>query len=259
MAKTPQAASQDDLNLASAVLQGEPDAMERFRLRFQPALEGTLAARCKDPATKPAITEVAIELLGDCLVQPNSPSETPAQPVSLLRKYLHPAPAADGTPKIVGPLEAWLRRVALNRLMDWIDEHELDLKELDERTTAASGEESGSQDDEETSAAEGARESDVIPLVRDALEKGFAAAAKDEPLGLVSLRLVWLFGIQRRQLAVAWRRHQANVTVPMDAAMDCIRKKTLRHIRSTDPLLSLRWRDLLAICAKYPEIIRGPE
>lgn len=247
-----------DVELADAVIAGDERAKSEFLNRFQAVIEMSLAKRAKDPATKPAINEITNEVLGDCVsTRGEGSAEAHSNSVSLLQKYRQPSKISSG--KEPPPLAAWLRRVAINRFHDWLVDHEL-LGQSQDGSFVSSDDDNGDDIDavtEEFDPVAASRNDDLVDLVRESLSKGFEEAARQNPVGLVCLRLVWLHSIQRNWLGVAFNRHQANLTTRMNDAMNSIRRGTLAHLRSVDPLVSLTWDDLRAICALQPGLIQG--
>lgn len=247
-----------DLELATRVVAGDPTAQKVFIETYKGLIEGTLSKRARDPATFPAVEEVTLEILGDCLKRPLEGDDRSASGRSLLEKYL--TPPITNRYATRGPLAAWLRLVAIRRFHDWLDKNGMSGRSIDISAGADDSEDSESDNGPEAEPfdpTEAGRDLDLMSLIREALKVGFEAAGRENPLGLVSLRLFWLYGIQKKRIAVAWRRHQANLTPKMEEAMAIIRYETLRHIRLNDPTLELSWDDLRAVCALHPELIGG--
>jgi DNA-directed RNA polymerase specialized sigma24 family protein len=221
-----------DLNLANKALSGDELAAEVFVGRFWPDLERHLVERCRhgDARSIEKAREIAADVISDCFGAKNRPRGE-----AVLLKLYHGQ----------GPLNVWLRGVALARLKSWWASREFGgMVSLPEAELGLDRYSNRSQADPE-----------VVKILRIALENAFRQV---EPYQLLFLRLVYLHGVRRDHIARSWGCHPAKITRDTGAAVQKIRKCTLQYLKVLDSAIELRWEDCQAICDQDEELLSGP-
>lgn len=184
-----------DTGLKDSVLAGLAGAAELER-RFRKPLERLLVGRCGrgDGRSQEKAVEIVGEVLAECY----------AKSPSLLEKW-------QGTDN----LEAFLRQVAVRRLMHWWDSAEQRRVEVD---SGARVMETHAEENAETVSGE------EMELARTALREGVAVAAREGAEGLVFMRLKGIYGVEQRALAKCWQHHESQTSRRIAEAMNRIRE-----------------------------------
>jgi RNA polymerase sigma factor (sigma-70 family) len=132
-----------------------------------------------------------------------------------------------------GSMEAWLYRVAINRLIS---------RQRRERLMECLGMEAlESLPCEDSREMEGALQGIVSNALREAIES----------LPARTRLLLWLrhgFGIPQNRLCVCWRSTPSKLSRALSSARDAVRERTLETIQSAEPGLQLQWQDISGAC-----------
>lgn len=127
------------------------------------------------------------------------------------------------------PLDAWLMRVAANRMVSaW-------------RRTAVRHQEPPQRALE----AQPVEDSAMRELVSQALR---GALASLEPQDRVLLWLRHGFGVPQKRLCVSWRCSAAEMSRMLSRAREFVRRRTLAAVSRVEPGLNLGWEDICAAC-----------
>lgn len=133
-----------------------------------------------------------------------------------------------------GPIDGWLLRVAINRLIS---------RQRHERLIESAGvEEIDSLPCENSQEMEGALHGIVSQALRGAIES----------LPAESRLLLWLrhgYGITQNRLCISWRSTPSKLSRTLSTARGAVRERTLRSIESAEPGLHLKWQDIFGVCA----------
>jgi DNA-directed RNA polymerase specialized sigma24 family protein len=224
-----------DLELAESALDGDPLAAVRILAMLRaPALAAFLKGR---GASETEAADIIGNLCGDCF----GGERKKGGMHRLLGRY-------NGT----CPLPAFLRRVAVNRLIS--------LK----RRQALFREPGGGAED---AGAPGARrvplaiepgideapgtDEEIIPLLRDALHRAFAAVDAEK---LLLFRLIHFHGVPQKRVAGIWGWHESKVSRAMDSLRAELKGAILAEIRRRDAWLDLQWDDFIGLCAESNEL-----
>ncbi len=232
----------DEMALVQAILRGNRVAGDAFARRFRDSLIQWLSTKCdaKDGRSRERVVELVDQILAECIAGDPDRGREP-----LLAKF-------GGR----GSLEGWLRRSVHCRLISWW--RSLEYRAVQTESSLVAGE-----DDENPLETRLATTSDVYleetiaKVLRDALLFGFRRAEREEPLGLVFLRLASLHGIQKQRLALAWNRDPAQAGRRITKALDLIRVSAREYVRAVDPYLDLEWADYLKVFESYPRLLHG--
>jgi DNA-directed RNA polymerase specialized sigma24 family protein len=229
---TPAVSYLEDLTMARDALSGDEQAAGVFVERFRPDIERYLAARCRHGDTRSIekSREIAVDVISDCFGAKDRPRGE-----DILLKLYHGQ----------GPLNVWLRGVAHARLKSWWVS-----KEFGGTISLPDGEEGC----EPHSANNSAADPEVVNILRIALESAFRQV---EPYQLLFLRLVYLHGVKRDHLAKIWGCHPAKIGRDAAAALEKIRKRTVRYMKLLDPSIELQWEDCRAICEQHADLLHG--
>jgi len=215
----------EDFAFAESCLAGDAAALAELRSRCQPVLVQRVIS---NGATQSQAEDVVADILEECI-----PGEGQR---SLLLKF-------GGR----SSLPTWLTSVAVRR---WIDSarREKKRKEL----APVNDEGSGNDFDALPAEAERGLESDLLQMMRAALQDAFAQCPPEE---MLMLRLVYLHGVGQREIAHAWGWHESKVSRALGKAMQEIAGRTLAQIRSIDAGLKLEWQDFLDVCRTTPDLL----
>jgi len=232
----------DEMKMVLAILRGDVAAVERFAKRFRDPLISWLTSKCdaKDGRSREKAIELVDQLIGECVAGDFEKSKAP-----LLSKFAGR-----------GSLEGWLRRSVRCRLISW-------WRSLEYRSEQTESSLSTGEDDENPLDTRLATSTDVYSeeaiaeVLRDALQFGFKQAEREEPLGLVFLRLSSLYGIQKQRLAQAWNRDPAQAGRRITKALELIRDGAQDYVRAVDPYLDFEWSDYLKVFETYPRLMHG--
>jgi RNA polymerase sigma factor (sigma-70 family) len=213
----------DDRLLAQRCQEGDRDALGELRERLHPTLQRILLAR---GASQTEVEDLLGDMWGDCVA---GDDEKP----SLLEKFSGKC-----------SLQSWLTTVATNRLID--------RKRRDKRRGDAGNVHGKDGETDFFERVEGpARaivENELTALLRDSLQKGFAACPAE---GLLMLRLVYLHGFSQREVATLWNCHEAKISRHLNQALERIEKETLAAVKAADPWLKLDWQDFIDLCQTH--------
>jgi DNA-directed RNA polymerase specialized sigma24 family protein len=150
------------------------------------------------------------------------------------------------------PLPAFLRRVAVNRLIS------LKRKQVLWHELAAAVDDSDDGGARRMIAAGGTAESDapgadekIIPLLRDALHRAFAAVDAEK---LVLFRLIHSHGVPQKRVAGMWGWHESKVSRAMEALRGELKDAILAEVRRRDAWLELKWEDFIGLCAESNQL-----
>jgi DNA-directed RNA polymerase specialized sigma24 family protein len=237
-------ASPDDaeMSLVRAILAGDGDAGDTFARRFRDPLVAWLSTKCdvKDGRSREKAVDLVDQFLAECVAGDAARGKLP-----LLAKF-------GGR----GSLEGWMRRSVRCRLISW-------WRSLEYRSELTESSLVSGEDDDHPLETRLAATSDVhaepavAEVLRDALLHGFRLAEREEPLGLVFLRLASLHGIQKQRLAQAWDRDPAQAGRRITKALELIRSGAQDYVRAVDPYLELEWTDYLRVFEVYPRLLHG--
>ncbi len=144
-----------------------------------------------------------------------------------------------------GNLEAFLSRVALNRLIDFKRRQRFrgQLPGKYGRADVRGGGDPFDQLPGESGVTPG--EDRLIDLLRQALLTSFSHCDPEE---LLILKLVGFAGVGQERVARIWGWSQSKVSRNLSATIESVRAETLRHVRRADPWLELEWDDFINLC-----------
>ena len=232
--RTPTASYQGDLNIVRGALAGDEQAARVFVERLRPDIERYLAGQCRrgDTRSIEKSREIAADVISDCFGAKDRPRGE-----DILLKLYHGQ----------GPLNVWLRGVAHARLKSWWVSKDfvgtLSMFATEERR-------------EHHSSRCCVTDLEVAQILRAALESAFRQV---QPYQLLFLRLLYLHGVKRCDLARIWGCHPAKIGRDAAAAVGKIRKLTVQYIKLLDPSIELRWEDWQAICDHHAGLLHGME
>ncbi len=89
-------------------------------------------------------------------------------------------------------------------------------------------------------------ESALVTLLRESLGNAFERCDAET---FVMLQLVHIHGVSQREVAASWGISEFKICRQLSKAMRQIREDTLALLRARDPLLRLKWDDLVDICS----------
>ncbi|MEM8953423.1 MAG: hypothetical protein AAGD22_04650 [Verrucomicrobiota bacterium] len=146
-----------------------------------------------------------------------------------------------------GSLEAFLTRVAVNRLIDF---------KRHQRFQAAppGGEDGGGMDDLPSGEGEqeGVGEDGLVEVLRGALARAFESS---DPETLVMLQLVGVHGINQERVAEVWGWSQSKVSRQLGSLTSELREKTLEEVKKLDPWLEIQWEDFVSLCRSCSDFL----
>ncbi len=232
----------EEFQMVQGILRGESAAAERFTKRFRDPLISWLSSKCdaKDGRSREKAIDLVDQLIAECVAGDSEKGKGP-----LLSKF-------GGK----GSLEGWLRRSSRCRLISWWRSLEY-RSEQTESSLITSDDDDSPLDTRLAVSTDVYTEEAIAEVLRDALLFGFRQAEKEEPLGLVFLRLSSLHGIQKQRLAQAWNRDPAQAGRRITKALELIRDGAQEYVRSVDPYLDLEWSDYLKVFEAYPRLLHG--
>ena len=178
----------------------------------------------KRGATKEEAEEIQAELAKGCFT--DTPDQ--GQLYGLLAKYSGKA-----------PLDAYLNRVALNRLISLKRRKKLETVSIDEKG------------EEERLSVQGARgpgvecEDEVVELLKRAVREAFAEV---DQRSLVMLRLVQSYGLSQKRVGQVWGWNESMISRQMANLLVQLRESVIENVRSRDAWLHLEWEDFIALC-----------
>lgn len=206
-----------------APAEAEREALSALRHQYHSALVTALVARGASPTEA---EDLLADLWGDCV---NRGDDQP----SLLQKFSGKC-----------PVQSWLLTVATHRL--------LDLKRRQRhRGELANDDRARADDFDRLPAAMGASvgaEGMLLDLLRESLRSAFARCSAET---LLMLRLVYLNGLNQREIARMWGWHETKVSRALSQAMTQLETITLQEVRQRDPWLQIDWPDFLELCESH--------
>jgi RNA polymerase sigma factor (sigma-70 family) len=216
----------EDQELVQRALAGDEDAAGVIRTPERTShLERILVSR---GATASEAKDVVADLWADCFGSSGGRA--------LLTKF-------NGK----GALEAFLTRVAVNRLIDFKRHQRFQL--------APPGGGEGDGMDEMPAAGqdyEDLGEDGLVEVLRGALTRAFESS---DPEALVMLQLVGMHGINQERIAEAWGWSQSKVSRQLGALTSQLRSKTLEEVKRADPWLDIQWDDFVALCRSCSDFL----
>lgn len=222
---------QSDCDLVAAALDGDTTACSQIS---NDETTGWLhAVLVKRGASATEAADITADLMADCFgAKKGKPP--------LLEKY-------NGK----GKLRAFLTRSAINRLIDFKRhqkfEGQLPSKNIDSPPTdefdMLAGEEAAEPEQDQ-----------LVDLIRDALLHAFA---KCDPLHLVLMRLVVVYGVRQDLVGNLFGWSQSKVSRAISAVMHTIKDETMAEIKRADPWLELEWEDFTNLCRSSTGFLVG--
>jgi RNA polymerase sigma factor (sigma-70 family) len=196
---------------ASSAPKSDEDFLSLLDRDLRPRMIASLKSR---GASRDLAEDLVSEILSECVAE---------SPHNLLGRF-----------KGQGPIDGWLLRVAINRLISRQRRERLmepaEIKELDSLPC------------ENSQQMEGALHGIVSRALRGAIES----------LPAESRLLLWLrhgYGIQQNRLCTCWRSTPTKISRALSSARDTVRERTLRSIQKEEPGLHLEWQDISGVCA----------
>ncbi len=234
-------AIEQDFKLVQSIVKGDTGAGDEFAERFRDSLVGWLCSKCdsNDGRSREKAVEIVDQLIAECVAGDLAKNKPP-----LLTKFAGK-----------GSLEGWLRRSSRCRLISWWRSLEYRSEQTESTLTT---EDNDQPLETRFAASEGIHtEPAIAEVLKDALIYGFGEAQKQEPLGLVFLRLSSLHGVQKQRLAQAWERDPAQAGRRIAKVLDLVRTSAQDYVRAVDPFLRLEWEDYLKVFEAYPRLLHG--
>lgn len=213
----------DQFNLEEC-LQGDTGALELLRDKYQRFLVSMLISKGASPSEA---EDVVADLWGNCVGDAEGGS-------SLLSKY-----------RGRSPVKNWLATIAIRRFYDFRRKNRTWL------TTRHSDETESQMAPRATALPDPIRESALTCLLRDSLEKAFAACP---PETILMLRLVYIHQLTQREVGRMWAWHESKVSRTLKGAMNDIEAVTLHQMKQFDPRIELSWQDFLDLCDTDPTV-----
>jgi len=214
----------DDFLLAQKCLEGEVSAIGRLQETYRGTLTNYLIHAGASP-------EEARELIGefwaDCLTE---------------RPLHRPRLATYGGNS---PLQAWLKAVALNNLIQ--------LKRREKRMRQVFVDGHGVEDglggevvrEAPSDEPRHLSEPPLLEIMRGAVESAFRQC---DPEDFVLLQLAHTNGLLGRELARMFSCSESKISRDLDGAKRKIVEATLSYVRARDPWLELQWEDFIELC-----------
>ena len=217
------APSSDDGSLLRKSLQGDLQALAELREKYSALLSAVLIRR---GANRTEAADLISDLWGDCV------------------------PAADDRPSLLekfnggSNLRPWLVTVATHRLYDYKRRQQVHRKS----TGSDPGFVPGGFLRNLTTTPFPIRDTSLMGLLRETLEQALEECPRESVL---MLRLVYLHGLNQRDIGRMWNWHESKVSRALSNELKSIRRSTLRRIKEKDPWLELTWADFLDLCRTY--------
>ena len=185
--------------------------LSRLNEELRPRMISSLASR---GASRDVAEDVVSEILAECVAE---------APRNLLARF-----------KGEGPLDGWLLRVAINRLISrQRRERLMEPTEIGEIESLPC---------ESMEVMEEALQAIVSKALREAIESLPAEARL----------LLWLrhgYAIPQNRLCICWRSTPSKLSRALSSARRIVRDQTLRSIQTDDPGLHLQWQDISGVCS----------
>jgi DNA-directed RNA polymerase specialized sigma24 family protein len=208
----------EDFLLAQRCLEAEPLAISQLKETYQASLLNYLT---HTGATIEQARMLTDELWADCLA--DRPARAPR-----LATYSGNA-----------PLQAWLKAVVLNKLL------QVKRQEIREgKVIVAEGPVRG-PDHPDPHVPPDPTEAPLLEIMRDAVARAFRECAAED---FVLVQLAHTNGLRGRELAHMFACSEATISRSLVRARQGIVESTLRHVRERDPWLELRWEDFIELC-----------
>jgi len=190
-----------DRELCDAVLYGV-GAMAEFQRRYRRSLESFLLGLCQpsDGRSREKAIEIVSQVLAECVT--GNPST--------LEKW-----------RGNDHLEAFLRKVAHNRLKSWWTSREAQTEVNSESSAMMTAISSGSDT---------VPDREELAMAGEALRIGVEHARSLSPEGLVFMRLKGLHGVDQRTISSIWGHHEAQTSRKISEAMRFIRHAATEHL-----------------------------
>lgn len=134
-------------------------------------------------------------------------------------------------------LRSWLAAIVVNR---WISRRRNRIVRV-----KAHDEIAASMDAEASAGLDPLFDPELLAILEKALREACAAAKAEE---IVVLHLVHFHGLTQREVAALWGWHESQVSRLLNGAEEQIARSTLGSIARKDPMLDLKWGDLLQLC-----------
>lgn len=211
-----------DVDLVQRCLEGDDAAVEELRGHEFASLSHVLLG---SGATPTDVEDLLSGLLAECVVGRNG-----CEP--LLARYTGRS-----------PLAAWLRAIAVNR---WIS-----LK----RSLAARSRAVDRLAAETTHSVAFRGPSEIRRILSQAVKSALAACDSET---LVLLQLIHVHKLRQRQICGVWGWDQSKMSRRMKEASDRISSAILHAIKEADPLLEIRWEDVLELCEAESILAESP-
>lgn len=187
-----------------------PEEFRELKERLFPVMISSLQRRGAPAALA---SDIVSDVFGDCVLEGEQ---------SLLSKY-----------KEGSSLDAWLIRVAINRL-------------IDTQRRAKFRDESGPERlDSLRSPVPSFRDPDWEQLVIEALNYAYSQCSPEDR---VLLWMVHAMKINQKFLCRSWNYSASKMSRRLASIRESFRTMTLSYIRSREPDLSLGWPDILSLC-----------
>jgi RNA polymerase sigma factor (sigma-70 family) len=214
----------DDFLLAQKCLEDEPLAIRQLQQTHQVNLVNYLIHA---GATAEEARELTDELWTDCLAKRTG------------------RPPRLATYAGNSPLQAWLKAVLLNKLVQWkrdqsrVRKLDLDERPLDETIHSA---------DPQAPSFGGpspSAEAPLLEIMRRAVEAAFREC---DPEDFLLVQLAHANGLLGRELALMFSCSEAKISRNLERARHKIAADTMASVRAQDPWLELQWEDFVELC-----------
>ncbi|MCP5534727.1 MAG: sigma-70 family RNA polymerase sigma factor [Akkermansiaceae bacterium] len=222
---------QNDCDLVAAALKGDVTACGK--IGNKETTRWLHAVLMKRGASATEAADITADLMADCFG--GKKGKPP-----LLEKY-------NGQ----GKLRAFLTRAAINRLID-LKRHQKFEGQLPTRNI-----DSPPADEFDLLAGEDSEEPEhdqLVGLIRDSLLYAFTQC---DPLHLVLMRLVVVYGVRQELVGTLFGWSQSKVSRAISSVMTTIKEETMAEIKRADPWLELEWEDFLSLCRSSTGFLVG--
>ena len=212
-----------DIDLAESAIEGDVGAGRQVG---EMLLTGKLKAMLINRgASQDEAQEIQSELAAGCF------SESPQRGMlfGLLAKYSGKA-----------PLEAYLGRVALNRLISLKRRKTPEMVSVDEedseRPAVQLSDNAGVQAEDE-----------VTDLLREAVRNSLQRV---NPEKLVLLRLVQSYQLSQKRVGQMWGWSESKISRNLGELLVSLREEIMAEVQRRDPWLEVEWEDFIALCGE---------
>lgn len=187
----------------------------QFQARLEPIIAVSLVRR---GASHAQAQDIVRDILGDCA----KPGEE-----SLLNKF-----------KSGGNLEAWITRVAINRLIDQQRRNKF-REEIDEHRI-----ESIPDSPENTEPLDDS----LAQLIAQAISHSYQKCSSQEK---VLLWLAYAHRVDQRRIAKAWQWSDSKISRKLSRIRETMQECILAYVRDKDPHASVTWNDILSLSLEH--------